>query len=301
MSTALYPPISTEERIQKEEESLVRELEWLLQSLQETLASIRAGLEECVALLEPTEPGSTLVLSSQRSETIKGFVTRVGSRIVKGDIHVKLPSLPPPRGASSYRLLLSSSPDAPPFVLNQLSTARNLINQSLDIVDVSTWTGDAKNANFISGQLRLLFDYIQEAKLELKGLTTQGNWWDDPIDERVFDPPLPSNVAFHLSVSDAALELSLRTLDPAHAPPDTFSGFSLRDRLASAIGATRKPDHDEAEEEFQYRGKAVKVKEKVRVQSQDPSLLAIMAKLSALEHNVAVSRKSLDIVMGNED
>lgn len=52
--------------------------------LRETLQSLKAGLEECAALLAPTENGSTLVLSSVRSESLKGLVTRVGARIVKG-------------------------------------------------------------------------------------------------------------------------------------------------------------------------------------------------------------------------
>ena len=46
--------------------------------------SLKSGLEECIALLAPREPGSTLVVSSSRSESVKGFVTRVGNRIVKG-------------------------------------------------------------------------------------------------------------------------------------------------------------------------------------------------------------------------
>lgn len=37
-----------------------------------------------MALLAPEEPGSTLALSSLRSESVKGFVTRIGTRIVKG-------------------------------------------------------------------------------------------------------------------------------------------------------------------------------------------------------------------------
>ena len=41
-------------------------------------------MEECVKLLAPAEPGSTLVLSSLRSESVKGFVTRIGTKIVKG-------------------------------------------------------------------------------------------------------------------------------------------------------------------------------------------------------------------------
>ena len=61
-----------------------RELDWLLVQLRETLQSLKAGLEECAALLAPSENGSTLVLSSVRSESLKGLVTRVGTRIVKG-------------------------------------------------------------------------------------------------------------------------------------------------------------------------------------------------------------------------
>mgnify|MGYP002718752316 CR=1 FL=1 len=64
--------------------SWARELEWLLHSLQDSLASLKEGLQECAALLAPQEPGSTLVLSSLRSENVKGFVTRVGTKVVKG-------------------------------------------------------------------------------------------------------------------------------------------------------------------------------------------------------------------------
>lgn len=45
----------------------------------------------------------------------------------------------------------------------------------------------------------------------------------------------------------------------------------------------------------------MRVREKVRVESQDPSLIAVMAKLSAVGHGVAVWRRSLGVVMGEED
>lgn len=52
---------------------------------------------------------------------------------------------------------------------------------------------------------------------------------------------------------------------------------------------------------FTYKGQEVKVKEKVRVESQDPNLIAAMAKLNALERRMALGRKALDIVMGQEE
>ncbi|KAM0714109.1 hypothetical protein Q7P37_011073 [Cladosporium fusiforme] len=319
MSTLIWPPTTSTDLPQELASTSARELEWLLSALQETLTSLKNGLEECAALLAPTEPGSTLVLSSLRSENLKGYITRLGARIVKGDIQLRLPSLPPSRGQPAYKLSLSSQPTAPTIVLEQLTTTRTLINACLDVVDTTRWTGDATNANFISGQLKLLHDNIQEAKAALKGgpeseaaggRTQQKAklWHEEPLDPNTFDPPLPANVSFHLSISEAALLLHVRTLEAAYPITGTntplstaggsYTGFSLRERLATALIGGRPAFHDEAHEVFTYRGQEVRVRDKVRVESQDPSLISAMAKLGALERNVVMARRSLGVVMG---
>jgi hypothetical protein len=84
MSSAVWPPATAEHRLAAEKSSQAREIDWLLASLQDSLRSLKAGLQECADLLAPSEYGSTLVLSTHRSENLKGFVTRVGTRIVKG-------------------------------------------------------------------------------------------------------------------------------------------------------------------------------------------------------------------------
>lgn len=222
---------------------------------------------------------------------------------------------------------LSQSPEAPDLVLRQLVSVRDLVAQSLDIVDVSTWTGDPLNAGFIFSQLHLLLETISEARQMLKGEgdETRGKWWDTSATENVcssslieilqcfadmyaaqmFDPPLPSHLSFHLSITDSALVLLLRTLESTalnHAPTAfsseiSLTGFSLRDR----IFGSRAPTHDEAGCVFQWQGEEVRVKEKVRVESQDPSLMAVMAKLSALEHEVMRCVAALRVLMGDED
>lgn len=99
---------------------------------------------------------------------------------------MKLSSIRPPPGTTSHKLAISTEPHAPNLALEQLTIVRSLVNDSLDIIDVSTWTGDPNNADFIAGQLRLLFDHVQEAKQTLKGQTpTQKAWWEDPIDDKV--------------------------------------------------------------------------------------------------------------------
>ncbi|KAL9607274.1 MAG: hypothetical protein Q9167_007796, partial [Letrouitia subvulpina] len=223
-----------------------------------------------------------------------------------------------------------------------LSSLLTLLNQSLDIIDISTWTGDPHNASFISGQLRLLADAIDEAKLVLKGgeEIEGGRWWEDdaagdetvrpvrlvlsrtPSDmappcshvkrgkagtvrrlilKQIYDPTLPQALSPHLSIASTSLLLTIRTLQPFRQPSPSASltGLSLRQRLGLA-GAGPAP-HDETDQVFLYRGQEVRVVEKVRIESQDPNLMAVMAKLSALGHAVAGWRENLATVMGVEE
>ncbi|GME27513.1 37s ribosomal protein [Neofusicoccum parvum] len=296
MATAVWPPIPKDQLVREEDAALAREVEWLLSSLRTTLKSLKAGLEECAALLAPTEHGSTLVVSTVRSESLKGFVTRVAMQ----DIKLRLPSLPPPRGATSYPLSISQQPQASTLVIEQLTAARTHINSCLDVVDVTTWAGDATNANYISGQLQLLYDNIDDARHALKGTPeVRPEWWSSPADEKIFDPPLPPEVSVHLYLQDAAIILEIRTLEIWTG--DDGSIFGFRKAIAGALGVSQGPAHDEADKVFTYREQQVKVKEKVRVETQDPNLIAAMAKLNALEHNVSLSRKALDVVMGKND
>ncbi|KAL6237700.1 hypothetical protein BDW75DRAFT_228550 [Aspergillus navahoensis] len=279
MATWVYPPVSPERLEQEADSALEQELEWLLRSLQDSLASLREGLHECAALLAPKEPGSTLVLSSMRSENVKGFVTRVGTKVVKGDIQLRLSSLST-RGTPTTRLCLSQSPEAPELALSQLVSVRDSVRQCLDIVDVSTWTGDPLDARFIYSQLHLLGETIAEGRQMLKGESdiVRGKWWETSAPDNMFDPPLPPQLSFHLSIADSALVLYLRTLEsitPAHTPTAfatdiSLTGFSIRERLFGSRG----PSHDEAGEVFLWKGDEVRVREKVRVESQDPSLMA---------------------------
>ena len=107
-------------------------------------------------------------------------------------------------------------------------------------------------------------------------------------------------MSFRLSVFDAALLLEIRTLEVQNAD-EASSGFSIRDRLAVALGGARLPVHDEADRTFTYKGREVRVKEKIRIESQDPALMAVMAKLNALDHSLMLSRNALSIVMGSDE
>ena len=218
-------------------------------------------------------------------------------------------------------------------MLEQLSAVRRAVNNGLDAIDVAAWSGNPDEPAFVAGQLRLLAESIHDARSALRGYSDAavGQWWERPVDEHVFDPPLPANVSFHLTVFDAALVLEIRTLvdvrpasssaaataaggggggdDAASPSASTFTGLKLRDRLATALGGATSsilrppppfsaPSHDEASRVFAFRGREVRVREKVRVETQDPALLASMAKLAALARCVDGWRRAVDVVGG---
>ena len=323
MSTWVYPPIPADEQRQNEEKALQLELQWYLNFLQDQLGSLKEGLEESVALLAPKEPGSTLVLSSLRSENVKGHVTRVGTKIVKADIHLRLVTLPPNTARTntnsnpSTRLTIAPSSSSPDLVLPQLFAVKSLINDSLDIIDVSRWTGESTDASFISGQLKLLHDHLKDAKAYLKGATPSqpsdnipgGEWWLHSVDPNVFQPSLPERLSLHFTILDANIVLTIRTLVPTSpggtpsSPSEgafSLSGFSLRNKLLGL--GPRPPNHDEMGEIYEWHGKEdVIVREKARVETGDPNLMSVAAKLSALEHEVLRWRYNLRILMDEDE
>ncbi|KFX95137.1 hypothetical protein V495_07660 [Pseudogymnoascus sp. VKM F-4514 (FW-929)] len=276
MSTAIWPPIAPDELKKVEADTLAKELAWLLDHLQETLAGFKEALEECKSLLAPTEPGSTLAMSSVRSEIVKGYINR--------SLVLRLKHYTPTQlGVNATH----------PLILPTLASLRELLNQSLDCIDITCWTGDRTSAPYISSQLRLLHGLLGEAHSYLKGSTTSvadREAWLRPADPNHFQPPLPDNLSLDFSIQEASIVLTIRVLEPADAAPD------LRSRFATAF-LTKKAEHDEEDRRFNYNGSEVKVKEKVRIESADPNLMAAMAKLAALEHAVGMARCCLAVVM----
>jgi hypothetical protein len=199
-----------------------------------------------------------------------------------------------------------------------LLSVKTYINTALDIIDVSRWTGQSTDPSFISGQLALLYSNLGEARACLKGSPPGEDprpqipgleWRSDSAKAAVFDPPLPPNLSLHFTIQDASLVLTIRTLisvsgsytpgTPASGDiPFSLSGLNLRNRLLGF--GSRLPTHDEMGEIFQWQGSEVNVQEKVRVESGDPSLISVAAKLSALEHEVGRWKLNLGILRGTE-
>lgn len=327
-----------------------RELTWLLTSLRATLEKIKRGLEDCCALLAPADSaGSTLVLTTPRNETVKGHTTRVGARLVRGLVHLRLRTLPPQT--------LSLDPSRPVRVpaLIRLDALLSLsLELCLALEKHQNQTTPPPSAPYIASELRLLALHIAEAAALVKGppqpparpstsastASHEGPGRQHPPEQKVpldtawttnsvslghFTPPLSRNLSLYITIQEACLVIYLRALEPADAP------VNFGTKLALAIGTTRRIEHDEADRVFSYRcdesridggtsapehhgsrsGSSnsgednegtkkeveVYVREKVRVESADPSLLSLSAKLSALGNTLGLARRNLAAVM----
>ncbi|KAK3331353.1 RAVE subunit 2/Rogdi [Apodospora peruviana] len=349
MSVEVWPPIAPEQLKVAVETSQKRELDWLIEELHETLTNLKHGLADCYALLAPIDPGSTLVLSTPRNEIVKGTVTRVGTRIVKGTIHLRLRTLP--------HQTLTINPDHP-IHLSALTSLHTLLTHSIDLLDLtlsysyptpsSSPTAkhqqqkpgqESSSPQFLAAQLRLLAQSLAEASSLLKGpplTTADPSWTTRSVAPSHFASPptsshhhtpqqnndqnnaVPPPLSFHLSIQDSCLVLWLRSLEPADAP------VNFGTKLALAIGTTRRLEHDESDKIFGFcctdddhphNGPVlsgskkpknnnteidVYVREKVRVETADPSLLSLSAKLIALSHTLELARKNLAAVMGSD-
>jgi len=110
-----------------------------------------------------------------------------------------------------------------------------------------------------------------------------------------YTPELPPGLNLDFSIQDSSVFLVVRTLEPA------AKELNFGSKLAFAIGAQRRIEHDEMDSVFSVRGEEVRVREKVGVvSSADPGLLSLGAKLGALERSVGGMRECLRAVMGGE-
>ncbi|KAH6605245.1 hypothetical protein Trco_006952 [Trichoderma cornu-damae] len=367
MSLDIWPPVSPEELEIKVAEAQVgrgtrmlisfkkRELAWIVGRTLNVCEDLKHGLEDCYALLAPVDPGSTLVMSTPRNERVKGTITRVGTRIVKGVImHCGAPFVRVRRGTARHGMAdamrhlqtlgLQFRTIAPqtltlsqsfPIHIHVLDALHTHLTESIDLLGMLLSSGkpsdsEAKpspgtEAQALSSGLRLLADSISSSIALLKGPPlneTDTNWTSQSCPPSHFSPPLTQNFSLYITLQECSIVLFMRALEPVDAP------VHFGTKLGLAIGTYRRLEHDEMDMVFKYkpggddlsdtkRGSAnhgvepqaaarrrpnapleeVYVREKVRVESADPSLISLYSKLGYLNIMLEQARRNLDAVM----
>ncbi|CAH0040056.1 unnamed protein product [Clonostachys solani] len=318
MSIDIWPPVTAQELKLKEAEAQERELKWIVDETHEVCQYLRHGLEDCYALLAPIDPGSTLVMSTPRNEKVKGTITRVGTRIVKGSLNVQLRTMP---------FLALSLSQTSAVHIQALDTIHTLLTQSIDMLGLTLHKDRAADVQSLASNLTVLSESLSECTKLLKGppLTSSDPGWRlASVPPEQFSPALGPNLSLHFSLQESCVVLWLRALEPVHAP------VHFGTKLGLAIGTVRRLEHDEMDIVFKYnplgsvdadckrtiarhptggiskpplrpsRLEDVYVREKVRVESADPSLISLYSKLGHLSNVLDQARNNLTAVMGLE-
>ncbi|CAI4211231.1 unnamed protein product [Parascedosporium putredinis] len=217
-------------------------------------------------------PGSTLVMSTPRRESVKGTITRVGNRIVKTNLHLQLHT----QHAQTITIRPTTAIHMPQLdtLSHHLDDAIRTISATLDL--------DA-DPNFIKTQLRVL------AQL----------------------PSLGPHASWYFGLQDSLIVLWIRILEPLDAP------VHLGTMLGLAIGTVRRLEHDETGLIFDYVRTSpaasaghvedivpgeytpVRVREKVRVETADPKLMSLSAKLNSVHATLSRIEENLEAVLAN--
>ncbi|KHO00276.1 uncharacterized protein MAM_02199 [Metarhizium album ARSEF 1941] len=312
MTLEVWPHLSPEELHIKAAESLERELEWTVQETITLCHELKHGIEDCYALLAPIDPGSTLVMSTHRNEKVKGTITRVGTRLVKGTLSLQLRTLPAQQ--------LAISP-LEPIHVPPLDAIFTNLTQSIDLLGLLLGSTPAPTADNVASALAALAECLAESAGLLKGPASSEPdpaWQTASCPAHHFSPAMPPSLSFYVTLQESSIVLWLRALEPAGAPVN----FGVK--LGLAIGTVRRLEHDEMDTVFRYcpdgdgscepkrgpgaartsgkrdRTENVFVREKVRIESADPSLISLYSKLGFLSHMLGQARHNLAAVMGVE-
>lgn len=258
---------SEAELVELEARTLELERDWLfLHILPRAVASIREGLSECSDLLQ--NANITLPISSRETECLKGIMTRQGSQLIKGDLLVKMNRL-------TLRLTI---PKGKQIHLQQIEDVKSLVHYSMESLAHDLYQDTAR---------RVVGDVLLNLTQAYDALSKHPNSNTFPlstVDSDTLRPELPQNVALDLYIQEASLVSEIRTLQ-TRGTENFF--HNLRKSVPQETGGF-----------FRFRGEDVKVLEHVRVESQDPALIAISAKLTALKHNVEEVQKKLNATQG---
>lgn len=262
MSATIADSLSNGDPIALERQAVAAERDWLFKHvLPRALNPIREGLKECSDLLH--NANITLPITSRENERLKGIMTRQGSQLVKGDLLVKMDRL---------RLRLHI-PQGKHVHLQQIEDVNSLVHYSSESLEHDLYQDTAR---------RIVADVLINLNQATDALTKHRGADVFPLgslDSDALRPTLPAHVALDLYIQDASLVSEIRILQTR----------GTENFLTNLI----KPNASETGEFVRYKGEDFKIVEHVRVESQDPALIAVSAKLMALKHGVQEIQKKL--------
>ncbi|ANB11601.1 hypothetical protein AWJ20_4422 [Sugiyamaella lignohabitans] len=289
---------------QKEQEAQKNELRWLLEEIHlDVKSSVIVGIEECLSRLCDRENAVKLVMSSSRRETVKGTVDRVGTYISECDMLIKLPSAnkghPFPIRLGKDPIATKSGTSSPTvhptgqvteskantsYPLIQLVDTVNFLDEALSLsqqltIDCQALSKEGHSHSHINTQMGLgqLLGLVKNALSTLHEPKPSSIYPQRRTDRTKFSG-LPAGVAVDFYLIDSNVITDIRAYedidDPSTSPVDAFGAITSM----LSIGKKKHPPQI-----IKHGDLSIIEHERVRIESQDPNLISVTTKLTALE------------------
>ncbi|KAF0457791.1 rave complex subunit rav2 [Gigaspora margarita] len=265
----------------REEAVLKKELEWLLDTqLPNALYNIKKILKKCETIMKSPEHDdsfgtSTLAISSNNSDVLKGFVTLDGSDIIKGELQVKF---------SNYNrgnlLKLTVNPKKPYF-LEQLIDAQNHITLALDALECSNNLLTKERSYEL---LDTVLKNISNARFILTCANEEKLFPYKICDPQMFSSKLPEDLAVQFHIEGSYIVVSVYALQYHSSAPQQKHG--------NILGSSKSPL-----KVCQYKDKYVSVLNEIVVKSLDPKLESVMECLKKLESNCSAWKNKIAVFL----
>ncbi|KAI8817098.1 RAVE subunit 2/Rogdi [Fimicolochytrium jonesii] len=236
----------------------------------EMVAIINTGLSCSLGSQEPTPPSqpvnppATLAITAASTDLVKGLLTLDGAFITKGDLTLKLPHH---NHGDAVRVTINS---ARPILLRQISSARNHLLASLDIILQLADAGHGRRDKLLRSPLRRVRENMKSAKAELCRVDDADIFPAKKGDAKAFAPDLPDDLVIDLHVIQSNVVVSVHALHyPQSAIPLQFQSKILG-KFKSAKLAT-------------YEGKQVEILDTVIVEATAPRLATLVSSIDTVE------------------
>lgn len=262
---------------------MTSELDWLIGEINsEIQTSLLIGLNECQERLGCRDRGFKLVVSSPKSDALIGIVTRCGTELLECDLTVKLHTV---NKGQIFSVKLKPDKSYP---LLQTVDVVNLLSEAKDGLKKIVKNGlqqPIKGGELLLRQLKISLTLIHDSLLRIEEPQSVYVYPLHATDLDLFQG-MPDGVAVEFYTKDSSVYTDIRNIRDLDETSTTF------ETLTSVFGTRKKPTKT-----IFYGTKSVYELERITVASQDPNLISLAAKLSAVEKQLETMKSKLQLCL----
>lgn len=245
MSSAIYPPLTPEEKTSAEQET-----KWLVKEIiLPALPSIRETLHHCMLILdESNNEEYKLPLTSYKSDSVKGIITRKNTQITGFNVVLK----------NGFKKLNLSLKQDTSIHLPQLKECYRKMCESIEFIDemLSSYNFSCLSSVDAAAKMGKISDAICMAKQSLLVPSDRYMFPRFRVPAIEFEPKLPENIALDFGIYNNEVTLDFRTVSNVSVRPwsvilNQRDRFSFIDSVRSKITQQRgKPINTIVNEEY---------------------------------------------------